>query len=197
MKMYKLFLALLAAGLVGSAFTSQQAEGAMINGAITMAGGAVYDTTSLATATRVNTFSDVAVMSRSGDFTSFVNVGNSVTMGSPWIFMPSSATPGLWSVGGFTYDLSGSTVILQNADFLVIQGTGTISGNGFDPTPGTWNFTSQSPSANGVFSFSASDGFAGVPEGGATAVVLFGIGLVSIEVLRRKLVTPGLQAQIR
>jgi hypothetical protein len=189
MKICKLFFALLVAGFVSSAFTSQRAEGAMINGAITMVGGAVYDTTSLATATKVNTFSDVSVMSRAGDFASFVNVGDSVTMGAPWIFMPSTATPGLWSVGGFTYDLSGSTVILQNADFLVIQGTGTISGNGFDPTPGTWNFTSQSPSADGVFSFSASDGFAGVPEGGATAAALFGIGLVTIELLRRKLLT--------
>jgi hypothetical protein len=186
MKIQKLFLAILAAGFVTSAFTIQQAQGAMINGAITFAGGAVYDTTSLATATRVNTFSDVTVMSRDGDFSSFVTVGDSVTMGSPYIFMPSTPTPGLWSVGGFTYDLATSTVVLQNADFLVISGTGTISGNGFDPTPGTWSFTSQSPAANGVFSFSASDGATGgVPDGGTTAALL-GIGLVGIEFLRRK-----------
>jgi hypothetical protein len=186
MKIQKLLLAILAAGIATSAFTSQQAQGAMINGAITFAGGAVYDTTSLATATRVNSFSDVTVMSRDGDFTSFVNVGDSVTMGSPYIFMLSTPTPGLWSVGGFTYDLATSTVVLQNADFLVISGTGTISGNGFDPTPGTWSFTSQSPAANGVFSFSASDGATGgVPDGGTTAALL-GIGLVGIEFLRRK-----------
>jgi hypothetical protein len=189
MKIHKLLLAILAAGLATSAFTSQQAQGTMINGAITFAGGAVYDTTSLATATRVNTFSDVTVMSRDGDFSSFVNVGDSVTMGTPYIFMPSTPTPGLWSVGGFTYDLATSTVVLQNADFLVITGTGTVSGNGFDPTPGIWNFTSQSPDANGVFSFSASNGSTGgVPDGGTT-VALLGIGLFGVEMLRRKFLT--------
>jgi|SRR5678816_2462697 hypothetical protein len=187
MKKLNLFLTVIAAGLAMTAFTGQQAEGSMINGAITLAGGAVYDTTSLATATRVNTFSDVAVMSRDGDFSAFVNVGDSVTMAMPWIFSPSTPTPALWSVGGFTYDLASSTVILQNSDFLIIQGTGTITGNGFDPTPGTWSFTSQSPDANGVFSFSASGGASGVPEAGAT-VALLGIGLVSLELLRRRLV---------
>lgn len=188
MKIPKLVLAVLAAGLATSAFTSQQAQGAMINGAITMAGGAVYDTVSLATATRVNTFSDVAVMSMDGDFSGFVNVGDSVTMAMPWIFSPSTPTPGLWTVGGFTYDLTSSTVIIQNADFLVISGTGTISGNGFDPTPGVWNFTSQEPDANGVFSFSASGGGTGVPDGGTT-VALLGIGLVGIEFMRRKILS--------
>jgi hypothetical protein len=187
MKLSKLVLAVLAAGLATSAFTSQRVQGAMINGAITFAGGAVYDTTSLATATRVDAFSDVAVMSRDGDFAGFVNVGDSVTMTSPWVFMPSTPTPSLWNVGGFTYDLASSTVVLQNADFLVITGTGTISGNGFDPTPGTWSFTSQEPDANGVFSFSASGGSTGVPDGGTT-VALLGMGLVGVEVLRRKLV---------
>lgn len=184
--MKKLFLTVLMAGLACTAFTGQQAQGAMIDGAITFAGGAVYDTMTLATATRVNTWSDVTVQSRDGDFASFVNVGDAVTMAAPWIFSPSTPTPGLWTVGGFTYDLDSATVVLQNADFLIIQGSGTISGNGFDPTPGIWSFTSQSPDADGVFSFSASVDAQGVPEGGAT-VALLGLALAGIEVLRRKL----------
>jgi hypothetical protein len=183
----KLLLAIITTGLAMTALTGRQAQGSMINGAITIAGGAVYDTMSLATATRVDTFSDVTVTSRDGDFAGFVNVGDSVTMAMPWIFSPSTPTPALWSVGGFTYDLAASTVVLQNNDFLIISGTGTITGNGFDPTPGTWNFTSQSPDANGVFSFSASGGAEnGVPDSGAT-VALLGIGLVSTELLRRRL----------
>lgn len=185
MKLSRLITGGLAAVLAMSAFTIQQAQGAMINGAITFAGGAVYDTMSLATATRVDAFSVVTVQSRDGDFSGFVNVGDSVTMAMPWIFTPSTPTPGLWSVGGFTYDLSSSNVVLQNADFLVIEGTGTIMGNGFDPTEGTWSFTSQSPDANGIFSFSASGDFQGVPDGGITAALL-GVGLVGIELLRRK-----------
>ncbi|HEX4667622.1 MAG TPA: hypothetical protein VH207_13580 [Chthoniobacterales bacterium] len=186
MRKLKVLLAVIATGLAMTALTGQQAQGSMINGAITFAGGAVYDTTSLATATRVNTFSDVLVMSRDGDFSGFVNVGDSVTMAMPWIFSPSTPTPALWSVGGFTYDLASSMVVLQNSDFLIISGTGTISGNGFDPTEMTWRFTSQEPDANGVFSFSASGGTNGVPETGAT-VALLGIALVGTELLRRRL----------
>jgi len=186
MKPVKLILAVLAAGCVASTFTSPQAQGAMINGAITFSGGAVFDTSSLATATRVNTFTDVAVTSSDGDFGS-VAVGDSVTMAMPYIFMPSTATPSLWSVDGFTYDLASSTVVLQNADFLIISGTGTVSGNGFDATTGTWSFTAQSPDANGVFSFSAATGGqGGVPDGGTT-VALFGIALAGVELIRRKL----------
>src|SRR3954470_17702486 len=134
MKKLKITLAALAATLMTCAFVPQ-ADAALIDGAITFSGGATYDTMSLATATRVNNFSDVTVQSRDGDFSS-IAVGTSVTMGSPWIFSPSTPTPGLWTVGGFTYDLTSATVVFQSADFLSITGTGTISGNGFDPTPG-------------------------------------------------------------
>ena len=184
MKTLRMTLAALAAAFVASAF-APQTEAALINGAITFAGGAVYDTMSLATATRVNSFSDVTVQSRDGDFSS-VAVGTSVTMGSPWIFSPSTPTPGLWTVGGFTYDLASATVVFQSADFLSITGTGTISGNGFDPTPGVWNFTSQTPSANGIFSFSAGTSGQGVPDGGTT-VALLGLGLAGVELIRRRL----------
>ena len=183
MKLLKLTLAVLSAALVAS-----EAQAVMVDGAITFAGGAKFDTTSLATATRVNLFKNVKVMSEDGDFTAFVADDDPVTMAVPYIFTPSTPTPALWSVGGFTFDLDGSTVVLQNADFLIISGTGTLTGNGFDPTEGTWSFTSQSPSANGVFSFSASGDFNGVPDGGST-VALLGLGLTCVWVIRRKFVT--------
>jgi hypothetical protein len=185
MKTLKITLAALAATLMACAFVPQ-ANAAMINGAITFSGGATYDTMSLATATRVNNFSDVVVQSNEGDFSS-VAVGTSVTMGSPWVFSPSTSTPGLWSVGGFTYDLTSATVVFQSSDFLAITGTGTISGNGFDATPGVWNFSSQTPSANGIFSFSAGTASqGGVPDSGTT-VALLGLGLAGVELIRRRL----------
>ncbi|MEO8438862.1 MAG: VPDSG-CTERM sorting domain-containing protein [Spartobacteria bacterium] len=187
MKLSKLLWTILAVGCLTTGFVGQSANAAMINGAITFAGGAVYDTASLATATRVNAFSDVMVMSSDGDFGSFTSEGDAVTMATPWIFTPSTATPALWSVGGFTFDLSSATVVLQNASFLLISGTGTVSGNGFDPTDGSWSFTSQSPSANGVFSFSGGAAANGVPDGGTT-LALLSIALVGIEIARRKLV---------
>lgn len=82
-------------------------------------------------------------------------------------------------------DLANSVVVLQTSSFLAITGSGTISGNGFDATPGTWSFTSQSPSASGVFSFSAGSNAQGVPEGGST-VALLGLGLAGVAMLRRK-----------
>jgi hypothetical protein len=182
MKLLKLTLAVLAVALVAS-----EAQAVMVDGAITFAGGAKFDTNSLATATRVNTFKNVKVMSEDGDFAAFVNDDDAVAMAAPYIFTPSTPTPGLWSVGGFTFDLDLSTVVLQNADFLLISGTGTITGNGFDPTEGTWSFTAQSPKANGVFSFSSSDGFP-VPDGGST-VALLGLGLTCVWMIRRKFVT--------
>ena len=183
MKLLKLTLAILSVALVAS-----EAQAVMVDGAITFAGGAKFDTTSLATATRVTLFKNVKVMSEDGDFTGIVNDNDAVTMAVPYIFTPSTATPGLWSVDGFTFDLDGSLVVLQNADFLLISGTGTITGNGFDPTPGTWSFTAQSPSANGVFSFSASGDFNPVPDGGST-VALLGLGLTGVWMIRRKFVT--------
>lgn len=184
----KTLLAVMAAVLVSSVLVCHQAQAAMITGNINFAGGAKYDTDSLATATRVNTFKSVVVVAEDGDFASFVNDGDVVTMAIPYIFTPSTPTPGLWSVGGFTFDLSSSTVVLQNSTFLAISGTGTLSGNGFEPTPGTWTFTSQTPATKrGLFSFSAGTAAVpGVPEGGTT-VALLGFALAGIEVIRRKL----------
>ena len=159
----------------------------MINGNITFAGAAIFDTNSLMTATRVNTFKNVTVMSEDGDFASSVSDGDAVVMAQPYIFSPSTPTPGLWSVGGFTFDLATSTVDFRSSQALFITGTGTISGNGFMDTPGTWSFTTQTPFAGrGVFSFSSGSSAAGVPDGGTT-VALLGLAFFCVELARRKL----------
>jgi hypothetical protein len=77
-------------------------------------------------------------------------------MTAPWSFN-SGLHPALWSVGGFTFDLTASNIVTpQGNGFLNVSGTGTITGNGFNATPGNWKFSTQNPPANGVFSFSAS-----------------------------------------
>lgn len=177
-------LSLLVAGLLLGAFANQRAHAAAIEGAITFAGGAAFDTNSLATATRVNAFNNVVCVSDDGDYASFVNSSSVVTMTTPWIFTPSTLTPGFWSVGGFTFDLDSSTVVLQNSSFLLIEGSGTVTGNGFDATAGIFRFSTQAPGTKkGIFSFSASS--EGVPDRGAT-VALLGITLLALEVLRRR-----------
>jgi hypothetical protein len=189
----KTILAALATGVLSCALFSQQAQAAPINGDIQFAGEVAFDTNSLATATRVVTWFDVfhnagfsTVTSATGDLGG-IAPGTQATMGQPWIFNPSTPTPGLWSVGGFTFDLLSATIVTQTAKALVIEGSGIVSGNGFDPTAMDWSFTTQSSGGRTrtTFSFSANGVAVGVPDGGS-AVALLGIALTGIEVLRRK-----------
>src|SRR5215813_6080554 len=174
MKLSKTILAVLAIGTLSCGVFSQQAQAAHINGDIQFAGEVAFDTHSLATATKVMTWFDVfhnagfsSVTSATGDIAMFVSSGDQASMPNVWTFNPSMATPGLWSVGGFTFDLLSSTVITQNATTLVITGTGIVSGNGFNPTAMSWDFTTQSAGGNTRTSFSFSGNGAAVPDGGS------------------------------
>jgi hypothetical protein len=128
-------------------------------------------------------------MSRDGSFAPFVAVGAAATF-TPlqWNFNSGPVTA-FWSVGGFTFNLTASSIFSQGGfpAGVVVNGSGIISGNGFDPTPGTWSFSTQDPSAGTppVFSFSAATG-AIVPDSGTT-VALLGLALVGVGFLRRKL----------
>jgi VPDSG-CTERM motif len=191
MKIRKLIAALaLATGLVTAA------QATPITGMIQFAGSVAFDTTSLATATQVSTWYDVfgnagfsnVTAGNTGDFAA-ITPGTQATMATPYIFNPSTPTPGLFSVGGFTFDLLSSTVITQTANALTISGSGIVSGNGFTPTSMDWMFTTQDVTGKGAaqFSFSANGASAGqVPDSG-TAISLLGIGLIGLELARRKL----------
>jgi len=189
----KTLLALLAAGLATTALSTHEAQANQINGTIDFAGATQFDK-SLANATRVVKWRDVNgnlgfsnVADVTGNFSS-IALGTQATMATSWIFSPSTPTPGLWSVGGFTFNLLSSIVVTRTSTFLNITGTGIISGNGFDPTEGTWAFTSQNAGGTHTgthtfFSFSANA--ASVPDGGS-AVALLGMGLGVIEFVRRR-----------
>jgi len=181
----KTILAILATCFISCALFSEQAQAIPITGDLGFSGATTFNTNSLATATQVNSWF-AFVGTTSGSFVG-VPIGSPVTLAAQWIFNPSTATPGLWSVGGFLFDLATATIDIQNSHLLSITGTGTLNGPGFDPTPGTWAFSAQS--ALGInqvsFTFSA-DNTAGVPDGGMT-VALLGIAFVGLEGLRRKL----------
>ena len=182
----KKVLTILATGLLSCGLFCHQAKAAPIQGTIDFGGVVTFDTMSLATATRVNVWNSSFVLQDSGNFSS-ISPGTNATMAAPWIFNPSTATPGLWSVGGFTFDLTSSVITTQNATFLDIKGVGTISGNSFDPTPGTWSFTSSNANGTDHATFSFQAQAAAVPE--ASSAVLFGIGGAVLLVgclLRRK-----------
>ncbi len=185
MKLSKTLLAMVA--VAASGLACQQAQAIPITGGMTFTGGAIFDTASLATASTVNTFSNTNVMDADGSFT---GISGPVTMSAPWTFapVPGLPRPSLWSVGGFTFDLSGTTgverPVIGGIQFLVITGVGTIFGpNGFDPTPVTWSFSTQAPKVNGQFSFSAAT--SAVPDGGTT-VMLLGAALIGLAAYRAK-----------
>jgi len=180
-------------------FTAQAVQ---INGSITFAGTVQLNTSSAGTATQVTAWSGVGgvglptVQSSAGSFAGLN--GSAATFATPWTFnagtvavpLPVGATPGLWSVGGFTFNLTSASVFSQGGfpAGVTVNGIGVIVGNGFDATTGTWSFTTQDPSAGtpALFSFSASSGAVPTPDGGS-AVALLGFALVGVEALRRKL----------
>jgi hypothetical protein len=178
-----LVIAIIACGLF-----CQHAQAAQITGNITFTGTCSLNTNSASTATMVTGWHGLGtgglpqVASHDGSFNGFVNDGDAVTIAFPWSFN-SGAVPNFWRVDGFVFDLTTSSITMQGGGSVAVQGTGTISGNGFDLTVGTWGFTTQNPSAHSRFSFSASGG--AVPDGGS-GVALLGIALVGIEGLRRK-----------
>jgi hypothetical protein len=189
----KTILTLIAVGFVLTTLSTQEAQAAKITGRIDFAGSVMFDSSALQNVTQVLTWRDVNgnlgfsnVAAFGGSYVGFVTLGQQATMHTPWTFIPSTATPGLWSVGGFTFDLTSATVVTRTATFLNIIGHGTVSGNGFETTNARWAFSvaNAGGGTGDFFSFSANT--ASVPDGGS-AVALLGISLVAIEFVRRKL----------
>jgi VPDSG-CTERM motif len=180
----KTILALVTIGLFSSGLFCQQALATPITGDITFAGVVTFDNTDLSLAKEVST-NFAIVLSHSLDFNS-VPLFTSVTV-FPWIFSPSMPTTPLWTVGSFSFDLTSSTIVSQTDFFLNVTGVGTLSGPGFDPTPGTWSFTVANAlgRTNETFGFQSDTAAGLVPDGGTTAALL-GLALAGIEVLRRK-----------
>jgi hypothetical protein len=189
-------LAFLTIGLLTSSLICQSAYAAPINGTITFTGTVELDTSSAGTATMVTAWHGNApgdlpqVEDRSGDFAGFVNAGDGTTFHAPWSFN-SGSIPNFWSVDGFTFDLLTSAITSQGGSqgsgFVTVVGTGTVSGNGFDSTAGTWNFSTQDPSASSQFSFSAATA---VPEGSTMGLLAIGaLSMAGTRFLRRKIKT--------
>lgn len=161
---------------------------APIDGNITFGGSVQFDINNVNTANAVTTWFNTRVVSADGDFSSIApNAPAAFT--APWTFDPSTATLPLWSVGEFTFNLFTSTIIFQGSGFLGISGTGVISSTNpaFDPTPGSWAFSTQSPSAGGQFSFSAADAAYKVPEPSTVTALLVGSMIFGGAIWRHRL----------
>jgi hypothetical protein len=188
-KLSKTMLAVLATGLLGCAVFSEHAQAVPITGDI-VTGGQITFNGPLFTATQVThwfsagTHNDgfSTVFAVTGDLATFISVLDQAQMAQPWDFGSGGPQAGLWSVGGFTFDLASSTIVTQIPGFLNLEGVGTITGNGFDPTQAQFTLTVTTLGSQRVFGAITNT----VPDGGA-AVALLGLALIGIEAVRRKL----------
>jgi hypothetical protein len=189
--------AFLLGGLISCGLFYQQAQAALVTGDITFTGTVTLNSSSAGTASMVTGFFGIggsglpAVQNADGDFeASGVMPGDGVTFHAPWSFN-SGAVPSFWLVDGFTFDLTSSSIPSGGqgfgpaGGFVSVIGVGTVSGHGFDQTPGTFSFTTQDPSANSLFSFSAAS--SAVPEPATMVSLLSGSSLLgALMFIRRR-----------
>jgi hypothetical protein len=185
MKSIKTILAGLTAVVVAAGF-ALSAQATQINGDIDFVAEVSFDSTSLGSATMVTAWHMAEVSGTSGDFASVAN-GTAVAFATPYVFNPPTAYASLWSVGGFTFELVDSHIEFQSNFALVILGTGLVSGNGFDTTPGTWSFavTQSNGGTSAEFSFQGNSTATPTPDSGST-VALLGVALFTVGALRAK-----------
>jgi hypothetical protein len=176
----KTILVFFALGLISCAFWVQQARANPFD-VITFTGGVHLDQPSVNDANQVTSWVNPTVESVSGLFAAFVSVGDSVTFTPMWSFNSGSITA-FWSVDGFTFNLIASNIVFQQDGALFVYGTGTVTGHD-EHFLADWSFSTQDPSADGIFSFSGAS--QAIPDGGTT-VALLGLGLAGIEGIRRK-----------
>lgn len=169
------------------------AQATPITGNITFAGGVTLNSDSAGTATEVLNWTGVngvgspTVISADGSFSGAV--GDSVTFAPDWSFN-SGPVSGLWSVDGFTFDLTSSSIVAQGGypAGVLVDGIGAVTGNGLTPEAMTWSFSvSDPPGAAGdelIFSFQAASG--SVPDGGTTAMLL-GLGVLGLGLLKKQM----------
>jgi hypothetical protein len=173
-------IALAAAALV---FT-QTSQAVPITGTIGFSGTAQLDGSTVATSTQVVSWGTNTVGIASGSFAP--TIGLQAILASPWFFN-SGALNGFWTVGGFTFNMSSSSVFSNAGGFLTIVIAGTVTGNGYDATALAGRVTIQDPSTgNGPFTYTESLSFNSIPDGGST-VLLLGAALSGLTLMRRKL----------
>jgi hypothetical protein len=172
---------------------SQSIQATPITGNIGFTGGVTFNNNSAGNASAVTSWITPTVnLPPTGSFASILS-GTAVNFSSSiWNFNTSTPINNFWSVGGFTFELLASSITSQGGSgpgggFIVVNGTGTVSGNGYTPTTLSWSFSSQDPKINSnpdTWTFSASA--SSIPDGGAT-VMLLGLALSGVALLRKKL----------
>ncbi len=201
MKLSKTILAVLGTAALMSGFLSQSAEAAAINGSIGF-NGSGFGSQSGGTSTL--TFNNpMTVDIRTGDYGPS---GGNVPMGTTANFAPikwtgsgnsavltsSNSPEWIFTVAGTTYsfNLLSLTSATMTGGAVSLQGTGVSFITGaFNRDPTFATFSVQGTGNNFTFEIvqsSTSNSGQAVPDGGS-AIALLGIGVMGLEVLRRKL----------
>lgn len=88
----------------------------------------------------------------------------------------------LWSVGGFSFELTSLTVVTNDGAHLDLSGSGIVT-DGVDSAPMDWTLTSTDASGAGAFNFFADSNIV-VPE--SSALLPFGMLALVVLTLRRR-----------
>jgi len=166
-------------GVVSALALSTSVQAIPITGTLSYISATVPSNPNLNLATAFSFFPAGIVVSATGDLTGVgATVLNAPSIsGLPLGIGPAPASVpvlGLWSGGGFTFDLLSLIIDFRSATQFTASGTGIITAAGFDPTPGTWTLaiTGNGP----VIGFAAGSEavVASVPDGGSTLMLLAG-----------------------
>lgn len=153
------------------------------NGGVVLQDSGAIVTTNVLNAAGIQSWLFPQVDLRSDSFVS-VSSGQAVSFPQAWVFNPSTPSNPLWTIEGpdnFAFNLFDATIVLQN-EFLLIAGTGTLTGTGFTATPATWFFSTRGTATDGKFGWSSTT--TAVPELGVPA--LLGAALLGGCFLRRR-----------
>ena len=183
-------IALLVTLAVGIGASTAQAI--PITGGIGFAGG-IEPVADWSTVTAINITGDQAIVlcnivtPCAGSFAVLNDPDTEIAVYHDFSFAPlgGSVTP-LWSVDGFSLNLSAITSIQRASNGIVLGGTGTLFGPaGFDPTPAVWSFSADETDLEFRFS-STTTAATTVPDGGTTSMLL-GLGLFGLAAVNRRM----------
>lgn len=164
--------------------STSNARAVAITGNIGFSGSAQLNSGSVQTATEVLSWMNTTVGTDSGSFTTVVP-GTSVLLAPDWM-LNSGPLNNFWTVDGFTFNLVSSSVYAQNGTFLNVLLSGTVSGNGYDPTDFTGTFQVGNPAANGMTSFTERLSFASAAPDRASTLGLLGLTCLGMALVKRK-----------